>query len=94
MIVRQVKLTFHTFHVEEFLNLFHSIEEKIKTFPGCQKLELYQDINNKNIFFTYSIWNSEADLELYRHSPLFQSVWKKTKTFFSAPAEAWSLITV
>lgn len=94
MIVRQVKLTLQFFHVEEFLELFRSVEEKIKTFPGCQKLELFQDINNKNIFFTYSIWNSEADLELYRNSKLFESVWKKTKTFFSAPAEAWSLSIV
>ena len=81
MIVRQVKLTFQSLHVEDFLELFYSVEEKIKTFPGCQKLELLQDINNKNIFFTYSIWNSEADLELYRNSKLFESVWKKTKTF-------------
>ena len=94
MIVRQVKLTFQSLYVEDFLELFRSIEEKIKTFPGCQKLDLLQDINNKNIFFTYSIWNSEADLELYRNSKLFESVWKKTKTFFSVPAEAWSLTIV
>lgn len=94
MIVRQVKLTFQSLHVEDFLELFYSVEEKIKTFPGCQKLELLQDINNKNIFFTYSIWNSEADLELYRNSKLFESVWKKTKTFFLVPAEAWSLTIV
>ncbi len=94
MIVRQVKLTFQSLHVEDFLELFYSVEEKIKTFPGCQKLELLQDINNKNIFFTYSIWNSEADIELYRHSDLFESVWKKTKTFFLVPAEAWSLTIV
>ena len=94
MIVRQVKLTFQSLHVEDFLELFRSVEEKIKTFPGCQKLELLQDINNKNIFFTYSIWNSEADLELYRNSKHFESVWKKTKTFFLVPAEAWSLTIV
>ncbi len=94
MIVRQVKLTFQSLHVEDFLELFYSVEEKIKTFPGCQKLELLQDINNKNIFFTYSIWNSEADIELYRHSDLFESVWKKTKSFFLVPAEAWSLTIV
>ena len=94
MIVRQVKLTFQSLHVEDFLELFYSVEEKIKTFPGCQKLELLQDINNKNIFFTYSIWNSEADLELYRNSKLFESVWKKTKSFFLVPAEAWSLTIV
>ena len=94
MIVRQVKLTFQSLHVADFLELFRSVEEKIKTFPGCQRLELFQDINNKNIFFTYSVWNSEADLELYRNSKLFESAWKKTKTFFSAPAEAWSLTTV
>ncbi len=94
MIARQVKLTFQSERVPEFLELFGSVENNIKKIPGCLKLDLYQDINNHHIFFTFSIWNSEADLELYRNSPLFQSIWNKTKVFFSAKAEAISLVKI
>jgi quinol monooxygenase YgiN len=91
MIVRQVKLTFKPEKVSEFRELFKTAEDRIRNFPGCTHLELLKDIKYPNIFFTVSHWNSEADLEAYRQSELFKSVWYKTKTFFFKPAEAWSL---
>lgn len=77
--------------VEGFQNLFKMNKEKIRHFEGCQRLELYQDQNNACIFFTYSYWESESDLNSYRHSALFAEVWKATKAGFAQKAEAWSL---
>jgi heme-degrading monooxygenase HmoA len=43
------------------------------------------------VFFTYSFWNAEANLEQYRNSELFKAVWAETKPLFNAKPEAWSV---
>jgi quinol monooxygenase YgiN len=63
----------------------------IRASKGCTLLELYQDKNNPDIFFTYSYWNKESDLENYRNSDLFKDVWAKTKVFFNDKPLAWSV---
>ena len=91
MIVRIVKMGFHKDNIEDFLNNFNANKLKIRNFKGCNFLELYQDKNNHEIFFTYSYWNSEEDLENYRQSDLFKSIWNKTKVLFNMKPEAWSV---
>ena len=34
------------------------------------------------MFFTYSYWETELDVENYRNSELFINVWSSTKLFF------------
>ena len=77
--------------IDEFLSNFEANKHKIRAFEGCEFLELYRDKHNTNLFFTYSYWNSEADLEHYRHSELFKAVWAKTKPLFNTKPEAWSV---
>ena len=91
MFVRIVKMSFHTAHIETFLKNFESKKEAIRNFPGCQFLELYRDKDNPNIFLTYSYWNQPSDLENYRNSELFKSIWAKTKVFFNDKPQAWSV---
>jgi len=91
MLTRIVKLTFKTEHIPTFEKLFEEVKEKIEGFEGCQHLNLYQDQNNPQIFFTYSIWSEAAALEKYRHSELFQETWAKTKVLFDDKPTAWSL---
>ena len=91
MFVRIVKLIIKAEEISSFKTMFDEKKALIRNFPGCQFLELYQDKNNKEIFFTYSYWDSEDDLNNYRHSDLFKSVWSKTKPLFNAKPEAWSV---
>lgn len=91
MFVRIVKMSFHEENIPAFLENFESIKQKIRNAEGNRFLELYQDKNNKEIFFTYSYWETEADLENYRNSELFDSVWSFTKKLFNAKPEAWSV---
>lgn len=91
MIIRIVKMDFKDENIERFLEVFNSSKHLIRNFEGCSHLELLNDINNKNIFFTYSHWKQEQDLENYRNSELFKGVWAETKILFNAKAEAWSL---
>ncbi len=91
MLVRIVKLSFDPSKIEDFLANFETNKTKIRGFEGCQFLELYRDKNNTNVFFTYSYWDSEKELNNYRSSEFFKSVWAKTKPLFNAKPEAWSV---
>ena len=91
VLIRIVKMTFHPSEVEPFQEMFQEVKDKIRGFEGCRFLELYRDLNNRNIFFTYSYWESEEALDNYRHSELFREVWKQTKQGFSEKPAAWSV---
>lgn len=91
MFIRIVKMSFHENSINDFTDYFHTVKDQIRHFKGNNFLELYQDKNNPSVFFTYSVWNEEADLENYRQSDLFAEVWAYTKTLFNGKPEAWSV---
>jgi heme-degrading monooxygenase HmoA len=70
---------------------FELMKAHIRNAPGNRLLELYQDKNNPCVFFTYSYWDSESDLDKYRNSALFDEIWTFTKKLFNAKPEAWSV---
>lgn len=90
MIKRIVKLTFHPEHTDTFIQIFAESKEKIKARPGCHHVEMLRAVQPDNVFFTYSYWDSEEDLNAYRYSDLFQKTWAKTKILFSDRPQAWS----
>ncbi|HPF12523.1 MAG TPA: antibiotic biosynthesis monooxygenase [Flavobacteriaceae bacterium] len=94
MFTRIVKMTFRPETIPTFLNNFEEVKERIRSFDGCVFLELYQDRQRLEVFFTYSRWQSEAHLEAYRNSELFQKVWGQTKPLFQEKAAAWSVNTL
>jgi hypothetical protein len=89
MVTRIVKMSFKPEKVEEFKQLFDQFKHQIAGAQGCMSLRLLQD-GSATIFFTYSEWQAEEDLENYRKSALFEQVWSRTKTFFNAKPEAWT----
>lgn len=91
MLVRIVKLNFHEEYIPVFLENFKLMKDRIRNAPGNRLLELYQDKNDTCIFFTYSYWESESDLENYRKSALFNEIWTFTKKLFKEKPEAWSV---
>jgi (4S)-4-hydroxy-5-phosphonooxypentane-2,3-dione isomerase len=93
MFTRIVKMEFQENKVAQFLTNFETAKHKIRTFKGCMHLELWRDKNQPTIFFTYSKWEKESDLENYRNSELFKGVWATTKPTFANKASAWSLDT-
>ena len=93
MIIRIVKMTFSPDRIIDFTNLFEERKELIKNFKGCTHLELWQDTTQRNIFFTYSHWQEQTDLDHYRFSEFFKDTWTKTKQLFADKPEAWSVIS-
>lgn len=91
MIIRIVKMEFEEKRIPVFLDIFSSSRDRIRSFPGCEHLQLLQDETDFCVFFTYSHWNREDDLVSYRNSELFKAVWGDTKKLFRAAPQAWSL---
>ena len=91
MFVRIVKMDFNPENITAFLEIFNKNKSKIRAFNGCTFLELYRDKNTPNIFFTYSYWHDEKDLENYRTSTLFKEVWFQTRALFQNKSQAWSV---
>jgi autoinducer 2-degrading protein len=91
MLVRIVKLSIDVNQIAVFKSHFDSVKQHIRNAPGNRFLELYQDQNNPCLFFTYSYWECEQDLENYRQSELFKEVWTFTKKLFNDKPEAWSV---
>lgn len=91
MFIRIVKMSFHQENIPAFMENFDLMKDKIRNAPGNRFLELYQDKNNPEVFFTYSFWENESDLENYRNSELFYDVWQFTKKLFNDKPEAWSV---
>lgn len=94
MLVRIVKMSFHENNRNVFLENFNKHKEKIRNFEGCRLLELYQDKNDPSIYFSYSYWESENHLEMYRNSTFFKEIWNFTKTLFNNKPDAWSVTKI
>ena len=84
-------MTFEPENIASFEHIFAESSGYIRAFPGCHRLELLRDLNNPAVYFTLSIWESEAHLEAYRNSEFFKKVWAQTKMLFARKAQAWSL---
>lgn len=91
MIKRIVKLTIKEEEMENYITTFHKNKKTIVAFEGCNHVESWQAVSPKNVFFTYSFWDSEEALNNYRNSDFFKGVWTNLKPRFSAKAEAWSV---
>ena len=90
MVIRIVKLTMQEANADLFKKYFDTVHDIIRNQPGCQQLQAWQEIHQPNIFFTYSIWNEEQDLNNYRDSAFFLQFWKTVKPWFDAKAEVWT----
>ncbi len=91
MIKRIVKMSFDPNKVNDFLSVYRANWNLIRGFEGCHHVELLQAEDSPNVFFTYSMWDSEAHLNKYRDSELFNSVWSRVKILFNDKPQAWTV---
>ena len=79
--------------VDDFLALFEEVKNTIASQPGCTHLELCKDPSLDHVYYTFSEWEHEKDLENYRNSDFFKDTWARTKALFGGKPQAWSLIS-
>ena len=92
MIIRIVRMEFQPVHVDDFLAHFSTIKPLIRSFPGVQHVELHRDASQSNVFYTFSKWDGDDDLEAYRQSDLFKGAWSQAKKWFAGKPQAFSLL--
>jgi quinol monooxygenase YgiN len=92
MVIRIVRMRFTEAGVSEFLQIFEANKIAIRNFEGCHHLELLKDVEDDLIYTTLSHWQSDMNLEKYRNSELFASVWGRVKTLFAERTQAFSLV--
>ncbi len=86
-------MTFMPDACSRFEALFERVKDRIAAFDGCHHLQLWHDVQHPEIYFTWSVWESETHLDRYRFSELFKDTWAGTRILFAQKAEAWSLET-
>ncbi len=91
MIKRIVKMSFDPEKVNDFLSVYKTNWNLIRSFEGCDHVELLRVEDTPNVFFTYSLWKSETHLNKYRDSELFNSVWSRVKPLFNDKPQAWTV---
>ncbi len=75
-----------------FINIFDNVKQQIRKQSGCCGLEVLRSAaKNRVNIWTISLWESEADLNNYRSSDLFEQAWAAVKPLFSAKTKAWTL---
>jgi quinol monooxygenase YgiN len=94
MIVRLVTMRFQPGKGQEFLRIFTESCNAIRTQRGCLYLSLLQ--SSPDDFLTISHWQSVADLDAYRDSELFGSIWPRLKKMFreKAWAESFEMVSL
>jgi quinol monooxygenase YgiN len=91
MVVRIVRMHFRTEEIETFLAIFNANRDAIRNFSGCTYMDLMRDLQSASTLVTISHWQSPDDLEQYRQSPLFRSVWTRVKPLFARRPEAFTI---
>ena len=91
MIVRIVKLMISKKKTIDFCLFFNTKKSQIEEINSFIKVELFQNNEELNLYFTYSDWEDEELLDNYRNSVFFKNLWSNTKLYFCGKAEAWSV---
>ncbi|AZQ61568.1 antibiotic biosynthesis monooxygenase [Flammeovirga pectinis] len=91
MLHRFVRMSFQEDKIEDFKEMFTTIQSTIEAFEGCHSVILLQDKDGVNKFMTFSIWDDEEALNNYRGSDFFKQTWVKTKKMFNDKPEAFSM---
>ena len=91
MITRIVRLTITESKAESFYDFVKPRIKEIRKFPGCIKVDLYEDNSDTRVYYTISQWESEKDLNEYRKSKLFGTIWPIVKPWFSEKPITYSL---
>ncbi len=94
MILRVVKMKVETKKLDAF-DLFMSNlhDEKLKL-PGCLHFDYFHEKKNRNIYYTYTIWENEKYFKQYKKSELFKEVVSTLKSLCLEQPQAWTIENV
>lgn len=91
MITRIVKMSVKKDKVKDFVRYFEKYNEEIKIFDGCEHHDFLEDKNDASVFFTYTTWKSERQIERYRRSETHRLHKQKLQEFYEKDDSAWTV---
>ena len=94
MITRIIKITIDPVNTDDFRQFITLMKDNFSTIGGCQHIDILNDKEDKNIFFMYTIWETEAMLNKYRKSELNKTFWNKLNQWSIKEPQAWTVENV
>lgn len=91
MIIRIVKMYLKKDEIKSFTDFFSSFQNQILEFDGCMHHDLFPDKDNKEIYYSYTIWKSEVKLKKYRNSELIKNISKAVEPKCEKEPLAWTV---
>ncbi|MBE9467115.1 MAG: antibiotic biosynthesis monooxygenase [Bacteroidetes bacterium] len=94
MITRIIKFRIAPANTDVFKQFIALIKKDFSTIKGCKNREILNDKEDKDVYFMYTIWESEFKLNQYRKSELNKTLWTKLNQWSVKEPQAWTVENV
>ncbi|MCK5822505.1 MAG: antibiotic biosynthesis monooxygenase [Bacteroidales bacterium] len=94
MITRIIKFKIDTVNTDEFKQFFTLRKNDFSKIEGCKNMEILNDKEDKDVYFMYTIWETEFKLNKYRKSELNKTLWTKLNVWSVKEPQAWTVENV
>ncbi len=84
-------MTLKEAHVDSFKKRIPIISIEVRRVSGCMHNDIFRDKNKDNVFYSYTIWNSEEDIEKYLNSQYYKEIWNDLWDYFKIEPQAWKI---
>lgn len=74
MITASIKMYGRSEKRKEIMQTIKGISKRLQEDARCVETSIYQDINDKNIFYLVEEWEDEQQLETHIHSRMFAAL--------------------
>lgn len=78
-------------YIDSFRKRVPVISNEVRRVSGCMHNDIFRDRNNDNIFYSYTIWSSEEDIERYLKSMYYKEIWGDIWDYFKKEPMAWKI---
>jgi len=91
MITRIIKFKIEPVNADDFKQFIASIKDDFSTIKGCKNMEILNDKEDKDVYFMYTIWDTEFKLNQYRKSEINKTLWSKLQEWSKKEPQAWTV---
>jgi hypothetical protein len=94
MILRVVKMVVDQNKIDIFNNFMSNLSTEKEGMDGCVHHDFFSNKQFRNVFYSYTIWESEKYLNKYRKSMLFKEVTTTLRSLCLSEPAAWTVENV
>lgn len=91
MILRIVKIKIDEVKIDTFKLFMKNLRNEKLRLKGCLHFDYFHEKKNKNIYYTYTIWENEKHLNQYKKSELFKKVISTLNSLSIEEPRAWTI---